>query len=78
MKVRRPGIEKIVAADLDILKNLAALAERRLPFLATIGPSALVREMERSLKRELDLSIERRTIEHCRIQLEREPAAPRA
>ncbi len=30
LKIRRPGIEKIVQADLDILKNLAQLAERRL------------------------------------------------
>lgn len=75
LKVRRPGIEKIVAADLDILKNLAQLAERRLPFLAQFGPLSIVREMERSLKRELDLSVERRTIERCRAQLANDPAA---
>jgi ubiquinone biosynthesis protein len=71
LKIRRPGIEKLVQADLDILKNLSQLAERRLPFLAAYGPTALAREFERSLKRELDLNVERRTMERCRAQLSR-------
>jgi ubiquinone biosynthesis protein len=75
LKIRRPGIDKVVQADLDILKNLSQLAERRLPFLAPYGPMAIAREFERSLRRELDLSIERRTMERCRTQLEREPYA---
>src|SRR4051812_14741849 len=53
LKIRRPGIEKTVQADLDILKNLALLAERRLPFLAPYAPVSLAREIERSLKKEL-------------------------
>jgi ubiquinone biosynthesis protein len=73
LKIRRPGIDKVVQADLDILRNLSQLAERRLPFLAPYGPVALAREFERSLRRELDLTIELRTMERCRAQLEKEP-----
>jgi ubiquinone biosynthesis protein len=73
LKIRRPGIEKVVQADLDILRNLSQLAERRLPFLAPYGPVAIAREFERSLRRELDLTIELRTMDRCRAQLEREP-----
>ena len=73
LKIRRPGIDKVVQADLDILRNLSQLAERRLPFLAPYGPVALAREFERSLRRELDLTIELRTMERCRTQLENEP-----
>ena len=73
LKIRRPGIEKTIHADLEILKNLAQLAERRLPFLVPYGPVSLVREFERSLKRELDFGVERRTMERCRQQLSREP-----
>src|SRR5207248_4029160 len=62
LKIRRPGIDKLVQADLDILKNLAQLAERRLPFLVPYAPVALAREFERSLKRELDFNVERRTM----------------
>ncbi len=75
LKIRRPGIDKVVQADLDILKNLSQLAERHLPSLASYGPSAIAREFERSLRRELDLNIERRTMERCRAQLARELSA---
>ena len=75
LKIRRPGIDKTVQADLDILKNLAQVAERRLPGLVPYGPVALARELERTLKRELDLSIERRTMERCHGQFAREPSA---
>lgn len=73
LKIRRPGIEKMVQADLDILKNLSQLAERRLPWLTPYRPVAIAREFERSLKRELDLNIELRTMERCRSQLAHMP-----
>ena len=69
LKIRRPGIEKLVQADLDILRNLAHLAERQLPWLAPYRPVALAREFERNLKRELDLNAERRTMQRCKLQL---------
>ena len=71
LKIRRPDITKVVQADLDILKNLAQLAERRLPFLAPYKPLSLAREFERSLKRELDFTIERRTMQRCRQPVRR-------
>lgn len=70
LKIRRPGIGKVVHADLEILKNLAQLAERRLPFLAAYNPLLLVREFERTIKRELDFSIERHTIQRCQTLFE--------
>ncbi|MBW3654010.1 MAG: MerR family DNA-binding transcriptional regulator, partial [Actinobacteria bacterium] len=75
LKIRRPGIEKVVQADLDILRNLAHLTERRIPWLAAARPVALAKEFERNLKRELDLNAERRTMERCRLQLANEPFA---
>ena len=75
LKIRRPDITKVVQADLDILKNLAQLAERRLPFLAPYKPLALAREFERSLKRELDFTIERRTMQRCQSQFAGVPTA---
>ncbi len=73
LKIRRPGIEKMVQADLDILKNLAQLAERRLPALVSYGPVSLAREFERSLKRELDFTVERRAMERCQAQFASDP-----
>lgn len=75
LKVRRPGIEKMVQADLDILKNIAQLAERRLPFLVPYGPVALAREFERTIRREMDFNVERRTMERCLAQFASDPSA---
>jgi ubiquinone biosynthesis protein len=68
LKVRRPDIAKVVKADLDIIKNLAHLVERRLPHLAAYRPLTLACEFERTIKRELDFSAERRNMQRCRIQ----------
>jgi ubiquinone biosynthesis protein len=68
LKVRRPEIAKVIKADLDIIKNLAQLMERRLPNLAVYRPLSLAREFERTIKRELDFSTERRTMQRCRSQ----------
>jgi ubiquinone biosynthesis protein len=72
LKVQRPEIAKVVQADLDIIKNLAQLVERRLPNLAVYRPLAMAREFERTIKRELDFSRERRTVERCRLQFTNE------
>ena len=75
LKVRRPEIAKVVQADLDIIKNLAQLVERRLPNLAVYRPLSLAREFERTIKRELDFSTERRTMQRCRLQFAGDPTA---
>jgi ubiquinone biosynthesis protein len=75
LKVRRPDIAKVIQADLDIVKNLAQLVERRLPNLAVYRPLGLAREFERTIKRELDFSTERRTMQRCRIQFADDPTA---
>ncbi len=75
LKVRRPEITKLIRADLDIIKNLAQLVERSLPHLAAYRPLTLAREFERTIKRELDFSIERRTMQRCRIQFADDPTA---
>ncbi|APW59800.1 ABC1 kinase family protein [Paludisphaera borealis] len=75
LKVRRPEIQKVVQADLDILKNLAQLAERRLPALGVYKPLALALEFERSLKRELDFTVELRTMHRCQQQFAGDPTA---
>jgi len=75
LKIRRPDIAKVIQADLDIIKNLAHLVERHLPNLALYRPMGLAREFERTIKREIDFTIERRTIQRCRTQFEKDPTA---
>jgi ubiquinone biosynthesis protein len=60
VKVRRPGIERIVDADLRILRRLARIAERRVPEIARLKPDELLRHFAESLDREMDLSAEAR------------------
>ena len=75
LKIRRPDIAKVVQADLDIIKNLAQLVERHIPMLAAYRPVELAREFERTLQRELDFTIERRTMQRCRHQFAADPTA---
>ncbi|KRC12271.1 ubiquinone biosynthesis protein UbiB [Hydrogenophaga sp. Root209] len=63
VKIRRPGITETIDADLRLLARLAALAEVQLPALKPYRPQQLVRELARSLKRELDLVTECRSAE---------------
>lgn len=58
LKVRRPGIEAVVEADLRLLRRLAVLAERDWPALRRYQPREIVRQFAASLKRELDLRTE--------------------
>lgn len=60
VKVRRPGIERIVDADLRMLRRLARIAERRIPEIARLKPDELLRYFAESLDREMDLGAEAR------------------
>lgn len=63
VKVRRPGIETIVEADLRLLKRLATVMEAESPDLRRFQPQVLVRHFRNSLLRELDLASECRNAE---------------
>lgn len=61
VKVRRPGIEQVVDADLRLLRRFARAAERRIPEVARLKPDELLRYFAESLDREMDLSAEGRS-----------------
>lgn len=63
VKIRRPGITDTIAADLRLLGRLAALAEEQMPWLKPYRPQQLVKELAKSLQRELDLASECRNAE---------------
>jgi ubiquinone biosynthesis protein len=48
VKVRRPGIDLVIEADLRLLARLAGVAERQWPALAPYRPEQLVHEFARS------------------------------
>jgi ubiquinone biosynthesis protein len=63
IKVRRPGIEARVEADLRILEHLAKLIELEMPDWRRYQPVRMAGEFRRSLRRELDLVKEARNID---------------
>ncbi|MBI5919693.1 MAG: ubiquinone biosynthesis protein UbiB [Nitrosomonadales bacterium] len=63
LKIRRPGIQAKIDADLRILRHIAALLEMEIPEARRYQPGQLVKEFGRSLQRELDLAQEASTQE---------------
>jgi len=63
VKVQRPEIQKTVEVDLEIMMNLARLAEAHLQDMATLQPTAVVEEFTRVLDNEMDFYIEARNVE---------------
>ena len=66
VKIQRPGIRRIIEADLAILRDMARIAEKRLTSLAAFRPVEAVRELERALLSELDFRNEADNLETFR------------
>lgn len=73
VKVRRPGIEASIEADVAILGDLATLAERHFPDASLYSLGGLVDEFARTIRRELDLAREGRIIERVATQFAGDP-----
>jgi ubiquinone biosynthesis protein len=73
VKVRRPGIEQVIEADLAILTDLASLAERHWADASVYSLGALVAEFARTIRREQDLVREGRLIERVASQFAGDP-----
>lgn len=63
VKVQRPGIKRIIAADMDILADLARLLDRYVPEVKIFDPVGLVAELAKTTRRELDFAAEARYME---------------
>lgn len=63
VKMRRPGIENVIRADLRILEHAAKLLESEMPDSRRYDPVQIVSQFRRSLNRELDLAKEARNID---------------
>lgn len=69
LKIRRPGIEEKIQADLRLLRKLAEIAEAQSPELRRYQPIEIVQEFEASLLRELDFTVEARSADRMRENL---------
>jgi len=73
VKVQRPGIHGTIEADLDILHELAVLAERHIDGTDRYRLAKLVKEFTKMIRRELDYTIEGRNADRVRKQTEDNP-----
>lgn len=58
VKVKRPGIEKVILTDIDLLTQLARLAEEHVSEVRVLRPQVIVEEFGRTVRRELDFVTE--------------------
>jgi ubiquinone biosynthesis protein len=72
VKVQRPGIKDQIITDIQILYDIAGLIERFIKESEIYQPVKIVREFERSIKKELNFLMEGRNIEMMRENLKDE------
>jgi len=63
VKVIRPGIDKLIRKDIELMYYFAAQIEKRFDLGRVLGVMNLVKEFERTIFRELDMLIEAGNIE---------------
>jgi ubiquinone biosynthesis protein len=73
IKVQRPGIEKTVRADLEIMAYLAVLLENHVEGWRVHQPTAVVAEFAKSMEQELDFGAEAAHLERFAHQFRWEP-----
>ncbi|HUG99422.1 MAG TPA: AarF/ABC1/UbiB kinase family protein [Gammaproteobacteria bacterium] len=81
LKVRKPGVQKIIVTDLNLLHLVARVAERVTPGAAHASLAAIVEEIQGSMMEECDFFREAANIEAFRDYLDetlnRDAAVPR-
>jgi ubiquinone biosynthesis protein len=73
VKVRRPGIARVIASDVEILRQIARLIEHHVPAAAAVDPEGLVDEFARTIRAEEDFLREGRNVERCARNFDGDP-----
>ena len=63
LKIQRPHLRRIIETDMAILRNLAGLIDRHIEESRQYDPVAVVDELRRSMRQELDFTHEARSVE---------------
>jgi len=63
VKIQRPGVAKIIESDLSLLLQMAEWLQEHAEDAAWLNPVGVVGEFTRSIRRELDYTIEARIVE---------------
>ena len=73
VKVQRPNIEQVIKTDLEVLQQLAVLAEFRLKWAARYQIKGIVEEFSKALLAELDYTLEARNADKIARQFTDDP-----
>ena len=73
VKVQRPGIEKVVEVDLEIMLHLATLAEKHVEEMAFHQPVRIVEEFAHTIEKEMNYTIEAASVDRVAGQFIRSP-----
>ena len=68
VKIQRPGIEKTIKKDIEILYELAKLADRYIEDIMVYNPMGLIDEFKKSIIKEIDFTKEANNIKRFRRQ----------
>ena len=70
LKIQRPDTERLFKTDLEILLDVAGFLERDALLAERYEPVRMVKELQRSMRRELDFLLEGRMVERFRRNFE--------
>ena len=73
LKIRRPGLRKVIEADLRLLQRIVDIVESEYPDIRRFHPQEVLRQFNQSLRRELDLATECRNAERVAANLAADP-----
>lgn len=73
IKIQRPGIQRLIDIDLEIMLHLATLAQRHIEELSFHQPVKIVEEFAKTLERELDYTIEATSMERVSREFLNDP-----
>jgi len=69
LKIRRPGLRKLIEADLRLIQRIVDIAESESTEIRRFHPKEVLRQFNQSLRRELDLAAECRNAERIAANL---------
>jgi ubiquinone biosynthesis protein len=73
VKVQRPGIERIIKDDTQILRGLAELADRYIPEIRIYNPKGIIEEFGRSMEMEINFVIEANNVRRFAANFANDP-----
>jgi len=73
VKILHPGVAEKIEADLEILKNLSRLIETHIPESKPYQPVEIIKEFDKSIKKELNLVFEGYNIDTFRNYFQDDP-----